>query len=41
MTNFPLLSIVLLTPLLAAFLICFLSNEAKGAVRVISAGAML
>ena len=40
MGGFPLLSTVLLSPIAAALLLCFISKEAKESVRIIAAGAM-
>ena len=40
MGGFPLLSTVLLSPIAAAILLCFISKEAKESVRIIAAGAM-
>ena len=40
MEGFPLLSTVLLSPIAAAILLCFISKEAKESVRIIAAGAM-
>lgn len=41
MENFPLLTVVLLAPVVGAFLLCFLPREAKQSVRMVSAVAML
>ena len=40
MENFPLLTTVLLAPISAALLLCFVSAQAKESVRVICAAAM-
>lgn len=38
--SFPVLSMILFAPILAAVLLCFISKDAKQAVKVIAAGAM-
>lgn len=41
MENFPLLTVVLLSPVIGAFLLCFLPKEAKQSVRIVAAVSML
>ena len=38
--DFPVLSVILLTPLAAALLLCFLNRESRAAVRIVAAAAM-
>ena len=38
--DFPVLSVILLTPLAAALLLCFLNSESRSAIRIVAAAAM-
>ena len=38
--DFPVLSVILLTPLAAALLLCFLNRESRSAIRIVAAAAM-